>query len=127
VGLPIPLAASVLITLVMYHQGTFAGPLVRGVNVMVLTLVLSYLMVSNVRYRSFKKLQPSPRVLITIGLVLASFVAVAVLVRATFALFLFFSGYVVLGMLEEVVFFRRRRREDRSRADTSGDSSTPPV
>lgn len=113
VGLPIPLAAAVLVTLMMFHQTTFAGPVLREAHILILILVLSYLMVSNVRYRSFKKIKPSPRVLATLVLLLVSFGVLAVMVSPSFSMFILFGAYVLLGMVEEVVFFRRRRREER--------------
>lgn len=124
IGLPIPLAAAVLISLVMFHQRTYAQPIVREMNILALILVLSYLMVSNVRYRSFKKVKPSPRVFLALAILAAVFVGLAVVITPTFAIFVFFSGYVVMGMLEEIIFFRRRRREER-RPSNKPPASTP--
>jgi CDP-diacylglycerol---serine O-phosphatidyltransferase len=113
IGLPIPLAAAVVVTLVMFHQRTYEEGAVRERQVAVLLLVLSYLMVSNIRYRTFKDLKLT-RVSVVVALaLLLAFVGIALHIRPTFALLAFVSGYVAYGLLEEVVFFRRRRREDR--------------
>ncbi len=126
IGLPIPLAAGVLVTLVMFHQRTFAAPLVREANILVLVLVLSYLMVSNVRYRSFKQVRPTRRTLSIFALVTLTFVAIAWQISPTFALFSFFCAYVGLGLVEEVIFFRRRRAAGANSLAAGSDPATAP-
>lgn len=113
-GLPIPLAAGVLASLVMVHQRMAAPVGTRATHILWLIVVLSYLMISNVRYRTFKNVKLNGLTLIAFGLGMASFVSVALWIEPSVACLTFFSIYVVLGMLEEVVFFRRRRREDAS-------------
>lgn len=106
-GLPIPLAAGVLISLVMFHQSTYAAPVVRQRDVAILTLLLSYLMVSNVRYRTFKQAQLTPKsVLFFVGL-LVTFMTLALWHQPPFALLIFFSGYVALGLFESILSFGR--------------------
>lgn len=111
IGLPIPLAAGVLAALVMFHQRTFAPVGTRTAHILSLILVLSYLMISNVRYRTFKDLTLCGATLTGFCLAMAAFVGIAQAVDPAFACLTFFSTYVILGLLEEVVFFRRRRRE----------------
>ena len=113
VGLPIPLAAGVLMALVMFHQRTYAMPAARSGHVLVLLCVLSYLMVSNVRYRNFKDVKLSKKSLSVVFTLVLLFAVVASLIKPTFAMLAFVSGYVGLGLIEEVIFFRRRRREGR--------------
>jgi CDP-diacylglycerol---serine O-phosphatidyltransferase len=122
-GLPIPLAAGVLVSLVMVHQRTFAQPATRELNILALILVLSYLMVSNVRYRSFKDLKFSKKSLTIIFTVFLLLGLIAARIQPTFAVLAFFCGYVALGLIEEVIFFRKRRREDR---DGKGAAVPPP-
>ncbi len=63
VGLPIPLAASMLIMLVIAHFKLFGGlPVQRHMLVFSLVMFLGGLMVSNVPYWSFKDLRFSPKV-----------------------------------------------------------------
>lgn len=126
IGLPIPLAAGVLVSLVMFHQRTFAAPLANQANVLVLILVLAYLMVSNVRYRSFKKVRPTPAALAIVLVLAVALATLAVVIAPDFALFVFFCGYVALGLLEEVIFFRRRRRQTASPAESAGGSRGEP-
>ncbi|RYF10888.1 MAG: CDP-diacylglycerol--serine O-phosphatidyltransferase [Deltaproteobacteria bacterium] len=125
-GLPIPLAAGVLMSLVMFHQKTFANPpAVRQAHVVIVVLVLCYLMVSNVRYRTFKEVKVSAKSLTGFVLLLLLFTCLALSVQPTFALLCLFSSYVVLGLLEEVIFFRRRRRE--ATAGGTGGGPLPPA
>lgn len=114
-GLPTPLAAAVLVALVMFHQREFSREVTRHIQVVILVAVLSYLMISNVRYRSFKTLRPSHTTLTVFGLVVLVFLSLALWVRPSFALLSFTSAYVVYGLIEEVVFFRHRRSEERER------------
>ena len=120
IGLPIPLAAGLLVSLVMFHQRTFAVPATREINILTLILVLSYLMVSNVRYRTFKDVRPNRTSLSVIFALLLTFTAISLRVRPTFALLAFFSGYVALGLIEEVIFYRRRKRQDGTKSHTVG-------
>lgn len=110
-GLPIPLAAGTVVALVMssfpYDQPTPGG--VRGVALV--TLLLAGLMVSNVRYRTFKDLRPSKKSITLTFVVLLLFAAVSAQLKPTIALAALFLGYITLGLVEEVVFFRSRRAE----------------
>lgn len=110
IGLPIPLSASVVVSLVMFHQHMFAKPPTHGLSVAGLLLVLSYLMVSNVRYWTFKHVRPNRASLAVVVALAVVFVGIAIRIHPTFALLLFFAGYVVLGLLGEILFFGRRRR-----------------
>lgn len=113
-GLPIPLAAGMLAALVMVHQRTAATVGTRATHILWLILVLSYLMISNVRYRTFKNVKANVVSLLGFAAAMLAFVLIAIVWEPSFACLTFFSTYVTLGLLEEVVFFRRRRREDRA-------------
>ena len=110
VGLPIPLAAGMVVAVVI---AATAGPQpqnVPAVPVAILTIVLSYLMVSTIRYHSFKKVRFQPRhALVVAGLALFG-VGVALRGHPSLVPVAYFSGYVLLGLVEEV-FLRRRRTE----------------
>jgi CDP-diacylglycerol--serine O-phosphatidyltransferase len=111
VGLPIPLAAGVLASLIMfYEQNHGSAPMVRRTHILILVLVLAYLMVSNVRYRAFKDVALGWRSLSSFAGMVAAFAALSWRFGRPFAFFMFFTGYVALGLIEEVIFFRSRRR-----------------
>ena len=113
VGLPIPLAAGVLMSLVMFHQRTYGRPAQHTQPILALTLVVAYLMVSNVRYRTFKNVRVGRKSLTLAALFVLVFVVLAIRVRPAFALLICACSYVGLGLVEEVIFFRRRRHEER--------------
>jgi CDP-diacylglycerol--serine O-phosphatidyltransferase len=110
VGLPIPLAAGTVVSLVMSSY-PFDQPLLTPVSLAVIATVLAALMVSNVRYRTFKDLRPSKKS-ITIGFVLAVLLGgLSTQLKPTIALAAFFLGYISLGLVEGVIFFKARRAE----------------
>ena len=127
IGLPIPLAAGVLISLVMFHQRTYARPATRQTHILILILLLSFLMVSNVRYRTFKDIKVGRKSIAAFVFAVLAFVTMAVMFQATFALLAFFSAYVGLGLIEEVIFFRRRRREAAATASGTFPPNEPPT
>ncbi len=110
VGLPIPLAAGSVVSLVMSSY-PFDQPFLTPVAVAIIAIALAALMVSNVRYRTFKDLRPSKKS-ITISFVLVViFAALSTRLKPTIALAAFFLGYITLGLAEGVIFFKARRAE----------------
>jgi CDP-diacylglycerol--serine O-phosphatidyltransferase len=111
VGLPIPLAAGMVIALVIVN-----GHHAQNVPVLPIAAVglgLSYLMVSNIRYRTFKETHLSKRK----GVILLSLAAVVIiaglLVQPAIALFAAIAGYILLGLAEGGVRVGKRRLERR--------------
>lgn len=109
-GLPIPLAAGMLISLVIAHHKAIGTEVVHHGWVGVLVVLLGLLMVSNVRYRTFKDVGFSRKSALVFLLVIGAGVVVATQLRASFALVGYFSVYVILGLVEELVSFGRRTR-----------------
>lgn len=126
VGLPVPGAAGILISLVVANHaisGDLSGPK-YVYPMMVLTCFLAFLMVSTIRFRSFKDLKPNAR---TIGLVLfavASSAVVSLQTKPAFVLVWLLGFYVVIGLAESMIAVPRnlvkKRREAAER------SSFPP-
>jgi CDP-diacylglycerol---serine O-phosphatidyltransferase len=112
VGLSIPTAASVLVFMVIVSHNAGQFRLIGESSTAIIVLVLSVLMVSRVRFRSFKDLRLTGK---TIGVFLLLGGACAAIVisgieRAFIFLFLVLT-YIGLGLAEEVIFFRVRREE----------------
>jgi CDP-diacylglycerol---serine O-phosphatidyltransferase len=111
VGLPIPLAAGTVVALVMssypYDVPLFGGA--RGVALV--TLLLAGLMVSGVRYRTFKDLRLSRKSISIIFVIVLVLATISAQLKPTIALTMFFLGYISLGLAEELVFFRSRSKE----------------
>lgn len=111
VGLPIPMSAAMVVALVIAHHFTIATEVQAHYSVLFLVAVLCYLMVSNVRYRTFKDFRPTAKTVPIVVLIVAAGFAVAFLVHPSAAVVLFIGGYIFEGLLEEVVFFKKRRAE----------------
>jgi CDP-diacylglycerol--serine O-phosphatidyltransferase len=118
VGLPVPGAAGILISLVVANHaasGSLAGP--KYVYLMMgLTGFLAFLMVSTIRFRSFKDLKLNAR---SVGLVLfavASSTIVSLQTKPAFVLVWLLSFYVIIGLVETMIAVPRelaqKRRED---------------
>ncbi len=112
-GLTITEAGGTLAVLIIVHHQSGAERLSNYAAVMITVLILSYLMVSNIRFRTFKDLRVTHRTLVGIALGFASAAYVLVLFR-DFAFVLLFGLclHIGSGLLEEVIFFRRRRLEE---------------
>ena len=125
-GLPIPAAASVLVFMVIVSHNAGSYQLVSEGSTALIVLVLSALMVSRVRFRSFKELRLNLK---TVGILLLVVGACAAIVMAGLEkalIFLFLVlAYVVLGLAEEVIFFRRRRAQERSELHTPAPEAAP--
>lgn len=110
IGVPTPLSAGVLVSLVMCHQHTYGIRVSHPYSVLVLVVIVSYLMVSNVRYRTFKDFKITKKSMTLVFSLLVLFALIATNLQPAFALLAYLWGYLVVGLIEEVVFFRRRRQ-----------------
>src|SRR3954465_4699572 len=117
VGLPIPLAAGMLVALVIAFNSLGSPAEAVGLwPIATLVLVLSFLMVSTIRYRTFKGAGLNPRTLLIFLGVIAVGVGVAIRGRPSLVLLVYFSFYILLGLAEEALFGRRRRAAARAAA-----------
>lgn len=111
IGLPIPGAAMMIVALVVAQSVWIHESVEAKASIAALVVVLSYLMVSRVRFRTFKDFRPSVRTTPILVAVLAALGLAVVVLKASVTLVLAVGSYILLGLVEEVVFFRRRRRE----------------
>ncbi len=102
-GLPIPVAAAMLISLVIAHHKHFGRAVIHHYWVGALVVALGLLMVSNVRFRTFKDVGFSRKSALVFLLIIAAGVMVATQARASFALVGYVGAYVVLGLGEDLV------------------------
>lgn len=115
VGLPIPIAAGVLVSLVVLnHQLGGSWVDVGQWALAAVVLTLSYLMVSRVRFRTFKDLKPSRWTVTIVGAIVSGCVVAVFFQRVPsgFVLVSLLTVYLALGLFEAVVFHRRRRLEE---------------
>jgi CDP-diacylglycerol--serine O-phosphatidyltransferase len=117
IGLPIPLAAGMLVALVIALNSLGSPAEAVGLwPIAVLVLALSFLMVSTIRYRTFKEAGLNGRTLLIFFCVIAVGVGVALRGRPSLVLLVYFSFYILLGLGEELFFGRRRRAAARAAA-----------
>lgn len=109
VGLPIPLAAGMIVSMVIAHYGAFGGPISTAsqVPIAVVIILLSALMVSTVRYRTFKDLKLTPLSLGIFAAICLGGVVVATQFHAAYVLMAYFSAYLLLGLLESAFILRK--------------------
>lgn len=110
VGLPIPLAAGMVVSMVIAHYGARGGPVgpaMRG-PVAAFVLTLAVLMVSTVRYRTFKDLRPSAKSATIFTLFCVGGVLIATQLHPAYVPAAFFSVYLVLGLAESAVILVRK-------------------
>ena len=115
VGLPIPLAAGTITALVIAHYKEFGAATDAATRLPVAAVVtfLSFLMVSTVRYRTFKDVHLSRKSLTVFTALVAVGVAVGIITRASFVLVVYAAAYLALGIAESI--FEKARTLDRAR------------
>jgi CDP-diacylglycerol---serine O-phosphatidyltransferase len=133
VGLPIPLAAGAIVALVMAHYrqfGSTTNPATR-VPVAIVVVVLSFLMVSTIRYRTFKDLHLSTKSLSLFLFLSVAGLAVGIATRASFVLVVYMAAYIALGIAESVIARARPARDESRlpaavRAELAADEALEP-
>ncbi len=107
-GLPIPLAAGTLVSVVIAATRAPEPRVLPPAAAALLTLALSWLMVSTIPYHSFKKLKPGPRPLLLVAAVLAVGAGIAWVARPSLVLVSYAAAYIIVGLVEELLLRRRR-------------------
>jgi CDP-diacylglycerol---serine O-phosphatidyltransferase len=110
VGLPIPGAATMLISVVMAQSKMIHEDVVATGSVLALVLVLSYLMVSRVGFRTFKNFKPKLRNLPIVLVIVAATLVVAALLKWWSALVFAAGLYVLAGLVEDVIRYFKARQ-----------------
>jgi len=102
VGLPIPLAAGAIVALVIAHHRAVGGITEDSIRAAIAGFValLSFLMVSTIRYRTFKDAHLSGKSLLVFAFLVMAGVAVAVATRPAFVLVVYMAAYMAMGPAE---------------------------
>ncbi len=110
VGLPIPLAAGVLVSMIIAHHAIFAAPPNPAAlgPIAVAVGLLALLMVSTVRYRTFKDLRLSKKSFAVFMLVVLSGLAIGIQLRPAYVLVAYCSAYLAMGLIESAFMVRKR-------------------
>lgn len=107
-GLPIPMAAYVLATLVIFHDYIYGIPPIKSWLVLIITVLLALLMVSTLRYYSFKQIDFRGRwSFFMLVIIVGVFFLVAMEPKVT--MFFVALTYVATGIVEEIVTRRKSK------------------
>jgi len=116
VGMPIPGAAAVLATMVIFYDYMW-GLKINGTTgsekdyyILILTIVLAILMISTLRFHGAKEIDLKERrpfgVLIIIMTIL-----VIILISPPIAFFIFATSYVIIGLIENIWLFYKKLKK----------------
>jgi CDP-diacylglycerol--serine O-phosphatidyltransferase len=102
VGLPIPLAAGTIVSLVIAHYRAYGAATEASTRlpIAVVVALLAFLMVSTVRYRTFKDVHLSTKSLAVFGFLCVSGLAVGIVTRASFVMVVYMGAYIAMGLAE---------------------------
>lgn len=109
VGLPIPIAAGMLVSVIISHHAAAGGePLAASavVSVAVAVAGLALLMVSTVRYRTFKDARPNRKSALAFMLMVLGGVVIATQFHPAWVLVACCGAYLTLGLVESAVQVR---------------------
>ncbi len=127
IGLVIPGAAGILVSLVLANHaigGDLSGPQYVW-PLCLLTVFLSFLMVSTIRFRSFKDLRFNARSVALVFFVIGSSAIISLQTRPAFVLVWLLACYIALGLVELIIGIPRARRE-RAAANRTSAPPQPP-
>jgi CDP-diacylglycerol--serine O-phosphatidyltransferase len=133
VGLPIPLAAGTITAVVIAHYrefGSTTDPASR-LPIAIFVALLAFLMVSTIRYRTFKDLHLSTRSLLVFAFLTLGGVAVGLATRASFVLVVYMAAYIAMGIAEALIARARPARDEKAlppsvRAELAADEALEP-
>ena len=107
-GLPIPAAATMIALTILLYLRLIETDLVKDIVILVMIYILAFLMVSNIRYFSFKELDLARRKPFSIFMfVILSMIVI--IMEPTVVLFGFILIYVFSGPVNTVRAWRKRR------------------
>ena len=123
VGMPIPFAACGVISMIIAFQNARGGSLPDDARwpVLGVTVFLALLMVSTVRYRTFKDVKPNPRSAAVLVGVIVTGVVVGVLSHPAWVLVTYFGLYLLSGLVESALMLRKYLFERRAAATAIAD------
>ena len=128
IGLPTPGGAGILVSIIVANHA--ASGVLGGVEyvwpLLVITLVLSFLMVSNVRFRSFKDVKLNARSVIFVAFAVGSSAIISYQTKPQFVLVWLLGCYVLVGIFESLWQLPGRLRARALAQATDGTSAPPP-
>lgn len=116
-GMPIPAAASIVAALVLFHYGIWNIDPGKNFLILFLSITLSLLMVSTLRFHGAKELDFRKRKPFWLLVAFIIFLMLIV-IHPSVSLFIFAMIYLFGGIIENTVLFIRKKRK-RNRAGTT--------
>ncbi|MEC4675544.1 MAG: CDP-diacylglycerol--serine O-phosphatidyltransferase [Nitrospirota bacterium] len=108
-GIPIPGAASLIATLIIFHNELWGGVPGKNIFILVFTILLALIMVSALKFHGLKEIDFGKRkpfwILVAIVIVFA-----AIVIHPPVALFVFAMIYLVEGIIENIYLFYRKQK-----------------
>jgi CDP-diacylglycerol--serine O-phosphatidyltransferase len=121
------MGASVVVFSVFVTHNAGQFQVVSETLVAAVVVVLSYLMVSRVRFRSFKDVRFSRKSVGAVLLVAGVWAALRMnRIKDTFIFLLLIAAYIGLGLTEEIISLQRRLREARAGRDRAAATEDQP-
>jgi CDP-diacylglycerol--serine O-phosphatidyltransferase len=114
-GLPIPGAAGILVSLVAANHAVSGELSSSPLPILIVVLALSFFMVSTIRFRSFKDLRMNLRTVLLVGFALGSSIVLALSLHIAFALGWLLVSYVAIGLVESIFGATKRAADARRR------------
>lgn len=131
VGLPIPGAAGILVSIIVANHA--AAGVLGGVEyvwpLLAVTVGLSFLMVSTIRFRSFKDVKLNARTVLLVLAAVGSSAVISYKTKPQFVLVWLLGFYILMGILESLWQLPGRLRERAAMSregDRPGNPSNPP-
>lgn len=109
VGLPIPGAAGILVSLVVANYAVGGDLSAFPILICSVVIALSFFMVSTIKFRSFKDLKLSWRTFAFVTVAIGTSVAIAILYHPAFALVWLLASYIAIGVFETIFQISRKR------------------
>ncbi|AKT42355.1 CDP-diacylglycerol--serine O-phosphatidyltransferase [Chondromyces crocatus] len=128
VGLPIPGAAGILVSIVVANHaaGGMIGNAEYAAAILGVTLLLSLLMVSTIRFRSFKDVKLNARTMAFVAFAIGSSAFISAQLKPAFVLVWLLGVYVMLGICESLWQLPGRLRGGVQADARSSAASLPP-
>jgi CDP-diacylglycerol---serine O-phosphatidyltransferase len=114
-GLPIPIAASMLVALVVAHFRLFEGlPVTRHVLVVSLVLALAFLMVSNVSFWTFKNIKFGRKTIYFLFVAAIALFIAGLMIPVSLILVSIIGLYISMGIGRHIYIRLRKKPKDLS-------------
>jgi len=107
-GLPIPAAASMIALTILLYLRLIETGLVKDIVILVMIYILAFLMVSNIRYFSFKELDLSRRKPFSI-FIFVILSMIVIIMEPVIVLFAFVLFYVISGPTNLLIAWHRKK------------------